>query len=83
MICTSAAGKELREYDLLDMRGAHFCSYKFVEISVLVCVHVCLFYLSRLFTGCLEFGLLAGLFDLLVLRQAVGVLRVHRVIFLS
>lgn len=44
---------------------------------------VCLSYLSRLFAGCLEFGLLASLFDLLVLGKAVGVLSVHRVILLS
>lgn len=44
---------------------------------------MCLFYLSRLFTGCLEFGLLASLFDLLVLREAVGVLSGHRVFLLS
>lgn len=40
-------------------------------------------YLSRLFAGCLEFSLLASLFDLLVLGKAVGVLSVHRVILLS
>lgn len=43
---------------------------------------VCLSYLSRLFAGCLEFGLLASLFDLLVLGKTVGVLSVHRVILL-
>ena len=41
-----------------------------------------LFYLSGLFTGCLELGLLAGLFDLLVLGQTVGVLSGHRVFLL-
>lgn len=56
--------------------------YLFAEISSFVCTWVCLFYLSRLFTGCLEFGLLASLFDLLVLGQAVGVLSAHWVILL-
>lgn len=39
-------------------------------------------YLSRLFTWCLEFGLLAGFFDLFVLGEAVGVLCAHGVILL-
>lgn len=56
--------------------------YLFAEISSFVCTWVCLFYLSRLFTGCLEFGLLASLFDLLVLGQAVSVLSAHWVILL-
>lgn len=46
----------------------------------ILCMRVC--YLSGLFAGCLEFSLLASLSDFLVLGQAVGVLRVHRVVFL-
>lgn len=45
-------------------------------VSSLVYTWMCLSYLSRLFTGCLEFGLLASFFDLLVLGEAVGVLSV-------
>lgn len=40
-------------------------------------------YLSRLFARCLEFGLLAGFFYLLVLGEAVGVLGARRVVLLS
>lgn len=69
---------ELKKLSSVDIRTTHFCSQRFVE-----CTWVCLFYLSRLFTGCLEFSLLASLFDLLVLWEAVGVLSVHRVFLLS
>lgn len=70
--------KVLKILSLVDNRGTNFYSQNIAEIScILVCTWVCLFYLSRLFAGCLEFGLLAGLFDLLVLGQAVGVLSVH------
>lgn len=76
--------KELKRLSLMDIRGTHFCSQSFSERSwAFVGRWECLFYLSRLFAGCLEFGLLASLFDLLVLGKAVGVLSVHGVLLLS
>lgn len=75
--------KELQKRSIVDIRGTCFCSQSFAEIScALVCTWVCLSYLSRLLAGRLEFGLLARLFDLLVLGKAVGVLSVHWVFLL-